>query len=217
MITVRAGAFGAALAGAFVCAAAGTTERATAKTSRYNFEMRIAPSIIAAAVLVSAISVTAAQTPDRAARLQTLVAASGGDKALGKPIFEKVCANCHKFGAAGKEIGPELSTIAATRKRPEILESMFFPSKIIADQYKPDLIQTKDGDVVSGLVIKENARAVTLVTSDHPEKPIEVLKSQIQARKKSSVSAMPEGLLDTYSNEQVLGLVAFLLAGPGGM
>ena len=167
-------------------------------------------------MLASAIAVTAAQTPDRAARMQTLTAASGGNKALGKPIFEKVCANCHKFGAEGKEIGPELSAIAATRKRPEILESMFFPSKIIADQYKPDLIQTKDGDIVSGLVIKENARAVTLVTSDHPEKPIEVLKSQIQARKKSSVSAMPEGLLDTYSNDQVLGLVAFLLAGPGG-
>jgi len=58
---------------------------------------------------------------------------------------------------------------------------------------------------------------VTIVTSDHPEKPVEVLKSQIQARKKSSVSAMPEGLLDTYTNEQVAGLIAFLLAGPGGM
>jgi len=188
-----------------------------AKTSGYNLKMRITPFIISAAVLAGAISVTAAQTPDRAARQATLTAASGGNKALGKPIFEKVCANCHKFGAVGKEIGPELTAIAATRKRPEIIESMLFPSKIIADQYKPDLIQTKDGDIVSGLVIKENARAVTLVTSDHPEKPIEVLKSQIQARKKSSVSAMPEGLLDTYTNDQVLGLIAFLLAGPGGM
>lgn len=160
---------------------------------------------------------TTAQTPDRAARLATLTAASGGNKALGKPIFDKVCSNCHKFGAEGKTIGPDLSTIAATRKRPEILESILFPSKIIADQYQPVLIQTKDGDIVSGLVIKENARAVTLVTSDHPEKPIEVLKSQIQARKKSTVSAMPEGIVDTYTNDQVLGLVAFLLAGPGGM
>jgi putative heme-binding domain-containing protein len=179
--------------------------------------MRMTASIIAAAALTSAISVAATQTPDRAARQTALNAAPGGNKALGKPIFEKVCANCHKFGAAGKEIGPDLSTIAATRKRPEIIESMLFPSKIIADQYQPVLIQTKDGDIVSGLVIKENARAVTLVTSDHPEKPVEVLKSQIQARKKSTVSAMPEGLLDTYTNDQVLGLVAFLLAGPGGM
>ncbi len=168
-------------------------------------------------MLGGAISISATQAPDRAARQVVLTALVGGNKALGKPIFEKVCANCHKFGTVGKEIGPELSAIAATRKRPEIIESMLFPSKIIADQYKPDLIQTKDGDIVSGLVIKENARAVTIVTSDHPEKPVEVLKSQIQARKKSSVSAMPEGLLDTYTNEQVAGLIAFLLAGPGGM
>lgn len=178
--------------------------------------MRITPFIISAAVLAGTISISA-QTPDRAARQATLTAATAGNKALGKPIFEKVCANCHKFGEVGKVIGPDLTSIAATRKRPEIIESMLFPSKIIADLYKPELIQTKDGDIVSGLVIKENARAVTLVTSDHPEKPIDVLKSQIQARKKSSVSAMPEGLLDTYTNDQVLGLVAFLLAGPGGL
>lgn len=140
---------------------------------------------------------------------------SDGNKALGKPIFDKVCASCHKFGAVGKTIGPDLSAIAAKLKRPELIESMLFPSKLIADHYKPELIQTKDGDIVSGLVIKENARAVTLVTSDHPEKPIDVLKSQIQARKKSSVSAMPEGLLDGYTNAQVAGLIAFLLGGAG--
>ncbi len=179
--------------------------------------MRITSSIIAAVVLAGAISISATQAPDRATRQTALIAAPGGNKAVGKSIFEKVCANCHKFGAAGKTIGPDLSAIAAKLKKPELIESLLFPSKLIADLYKPELIQTKDGDIVSGLVIKENARAVTIVTSDHPEKPIEVLKSQIQARKKSSVSAMPDGLLDTYTNDQILGLVAFLLAGPGGM
>jgi putative heme-binding domain-containing protein len=186
--------------------------------------MRITPSIIAAGVLCGAISVAAsatgaaavAQMPDRAARQAALTASAPGDKALGKPIFDKVCANCHKFGAAGKEIGPDLSTIGGKRTRAELIESLLFPSKLIADQYQPVLIQTKDGDIVSGLVVKENARAVTLVTSDHPEKPIEVLKSQIQARKKSTVSAMPEGVVDTYTDAQVRGLVAYLMAGPGG-
>jgi putative heme-binding domain-containing protein len=179
--------------------------------------MRITTSIIAAVVLGSAISISATQTPDRAARQAALIAAPAGNKAIGKPIFEKVCASCHKFGALGKTIGPDLSAIAAKLKRPELIESLLFPSKLIADQYKPELIQTKDGDIVSGLVVKENARAVTLVTSDKPDKPIDVLKSQIQARKKSSVSAMPEGLLDTLTNDQVAGLIAFLLAGPGGL
>ena len=77
-------------------------------------------------------------------------------------------------------------------------------------------VQTKDGDIISGLVLKENARAVTIATSDHPEAPVEVLKSKIQERAKSTTSMMPENLLDAYTPEQISGLIALLLAGPGG-
>jgi putative heme-binding domain-containing protein len=173
-------------------------------------------SIIAALGLAGAIAHAASTDTvpqDRTARLAKLTAMSGGDPALGKPIFDKVCSTCHKFGATGNTIGPDLTTIAAKLKRPELIESMLFPSKVIADQYKPELIQTKDGDIISGLIVKENARAVTLVTTEHPDKPVEVLKSQIQARRKSTTSTMPEGLLDSYSDEQVNGLVAYLLRG----
>lgn len=158
---------------------------------------------------------TATQARDKDALQKALLAATAGDKAAGRAIFDKVCVNCHKFGDVGKEIGPDLSTISATRKRPEIIESLLWPSKVIADQYQPVLIQTKDGDIFSGLVLKENARAVTLVTSEHPEAPIEILKSKIQERQKSTVSAMPENLLDAYTPEQIAGLIALLLAGPG--
>ena len=77
------------------------------------------------------------------------------------------------------------------------------------------MIQTKDGDIVSGLVLKENARALTLATSEHPEAPVEILKSKIQERQKSTVSTMPEGVLDGYTPEQIAGLIAYLLGGPG--
>ena len=79
------------------------------------------------------------------------------------------------------------------------------------------LARTKDGDIISGLVLKENARAVTIATSDHPEAPVEVLKSKIQERAKSTTSMMPENLLDAYTPEQISGLIALLLAGPGGL
>ena len=159
---------------------------------------------------------TAVVQRDRAQLQQQLIAATGGDKAAGKQIFDKVCANCHKFGDAGKEIGPDLSTIAGKQTRVEIIESILFPSKVIADQYQPVMVQTKDGDVYSGLVVKENARALTLVTSDHPETPVEILKSKIEARMKSTTSAMPETTLDPYSPAEIQGLIAYLLAGPGG-
>ncbi len=157
----------------------------------------------------------ARQLPDKAALQATLLVSTAGEKSAGRAIFDKVCTNCHKFGEAGKEIGPDLSTVAARLKRGDIIESLLWPSKVIADQYQPVLIQTKDGDIFSGLVLKENARAVTLITSDHPDKPLEILKAKIQERKKSSVSAMPDHLLDPYTPEQIAGLIALLLAGPG--
>jgi putative heme-binding domain-containing protein len=162
--------------------------------------------------------VGATQTPkvDKAALQAALIApaAPAGDPAVGKPIFEKVCATCHKFGTAGKEVGPDLSAVASRLKKPEIVEALLWPSKAIADQYTPLMIQTKDGDVVTGLLVKENARAITLLTPEAPDKPVEILKSKIQERGKSTVSSMPENLLDPYTPEQIAGLIAFLLAGP---
>lgn len=169
-----------------------------------------------AAWTLQASSAPVAPQRDKSRVQQQLVAATGGDKAAGKAIFDQVCANCHKFGDAGQEIGPDLSAIAGKQTRVEIIESLLFPSKVIADQYQPVLVQTKDGDVYGGLVVKENARVLTLVTSDHPEAPVEILKSRIEARMKSTTSAMPETTLDPYSLDQIQGLIAYLLAGPGG-
>ncbi len=173
-------------------------------------------NVAAALSLAAVLPVTAAQARDKDALQKTLLATTTGDKTKGRAIFDKVCITCHKFGDAGKEIGPDLSTIAATRTRPEIIDSLLWPSRVIADQYQPVLVQTKDGDVFSGLVVKENARALTLVTSDHPDRPVEILKSKIQERQKSTVSAMPENVLDPYSPDEISGLIALLLAGPGG-
>ncbi len=212
MVTVRTGA------GA--CAERVVTGNVRAsRRARYNLSVRIYPNFIATLSLAGALSISATlptaatQTRDRDALQKTLLATTTGDKAAGRAIFDKVCASCHKLGDAGKEIGPDLTTIAATRKRPEIIESLLWPSRVIADQYQPVLIQTKDGDIFSGLVMKENARAVTLVTAEHPETPVEILKSKIQERQKSTVSAMPENLLDAYTPDQIAGLIALLLSG----
>ena len=65
----------------------------------------------------------------------------------GRPVFEKVCATCHKFGSLGKEVGPDLTTLASRVKKPEALESMLWPSRQIADQYQTTMIEKKDGNI----------------------------------------------------------------------
>ena len=132
----------------------------------------------------------------------------------GRAVFEKVCATCHTFGAVGKEVGPDLTAIASRMKRPELVESILWPSRTIPDQYQMTLIETKAGDFVGGMVRREDAVRVVIVTAQALDKPITVPKTQIKFRKKSTTSLMPEDLLAEFSLPQVAGLVAFLLAGP---
>lgn len=132
----------------------------------------------------------------------------------GRAVFDKLCAPCHKFGSIGKEVGPDLTTMTSRLKKKDVVESILWPSKTISDQFEMALIQTKAGDVISGMVQRENAQAVFMVTAQAPDKPIRVLKAQIQERKKSAVSMMPEGLVDGLGAGPVGSLVAFLLGRP---
>lgn len=132
----------------------------------------------------------------------------------GRAIFDKLCAQCHKFGSIGKEVGPDLTTMTSRLKKKDVVESILWPSKTISDQFEMALIQTKTGDVMSGMVQRENVQAVFMVTAQAPDKPIRILKTQIAERKKSTVSMMPEGLIDDLGAGPAGSLVAFLLGRP---
>jgi putative heme-binding domain-containing protein len=132
----------------------------------------------------------------------------------GRQVYDKLCAQCHKFGAIGKDVGPDLTTVTSRLKKKDIVESILWPSKTISDQFEMALIRTKAGDVISGMVKSENVQAVVLITAEAPDKPIRVLKAQIAERKKSTVSIMPEGLVDTLGVGPVSSLVTFVLGRP---
>jgi putative heme-binding domain-containing protein len=137
-----------------------------------------------------------------------------GSPAAGRPIFDKVCAACHRFGEIGNDVGPDLTTITSRFKRRDVLESILWPSKVISEQYKSEMFELKDGTVVSGVIVRESAAAVFVRTAASPEKPVPVPKAQIANRAESTVSLMPPGLLDAYSQEEIANLLAFVMAPP---
>jgi putative heme-binding domain-containing protein len=137
-----------------------------------------------------------------------------GNAEAGRPLYEKQCAICHRFGATGKDVGPDLTTIASRFKRADVLDSILFPSKVISDQYQAEMFELKDGKVVTGVIVRETAAAVLVRTAESPDKPVAVPKGQIAARAAATVSLMPEGLLDGYSHEQISDLLAFVMAPP---
>jgi putative heme-binding domain-containing protein len=164
---------------------------------------------------------TSAQQPASAAAREELLAAlvaTPPDQvpkpAEGQPLFEKLCASCHRFGELGTDVGPDLTTLNSRFKKTDILESILWPSKIISDQYESFMIETTTGDIITGAVVMEDDRRIVLRTPQNPDRPVQVAKAQIKTQQKSPISLMPEELLAGLSHKEINALVAFLQAGP---
>lgn len=131
----------------------------------------------------------------------------------GRVHFETVCAACHQFGALGTNVGPDLTTIRGRFQKKELLEAILWPSRTIAEQYQNTIIETNEGAVFSGLIVREDALKVVLRPGE-VERPIEIAKAEIKEQQTSKVSMMPEGLIDGLTQEQIADLLAFLQSAP---
>jgi putative heme-binding domain-containing protein len=149
-----------------------------------------------------------------AAKLTAATWAGKPAREEGGAIYEKVCAACHLFGEVGKNVGPDLSTLASRFKKGDVLDSILFPSKTISDQYQMTMVELNDGTTHSGLVFREDRQYLYLKNADYLDRPLPVKLTDIKERLTSTVSLMPEGLVNDYSLQQLDSLVAYLLAGP---
>jgi putative heme-binding domain-containing protein len=183
--------FAAAAAGIMLSAATGSAGRVSATAANH------APQVNRDEIL-------AAQSKDDA----------GGSAAAGRPLYEERCAACHRFGGIGRDVGPDLTTITSRFKKRDVLEAILWPSKVISDQYQAEMFELTDGKIVSGLIVRETAAAIMVRTADSPDKPVVVAKSTIASRAPSTVSLMPEGLVDTLTAKQIADLMAFTMAPP---
>ena len=168
-------------------------------------------------VILSSSQLLIAQTPaPQVSREQMLETHTKDEKSgsaeAGRAVYEKLCAGCHRFGAIGKDVGPDLTTLTSRFKRRDILESILWPSKIISDQYQSELLELTDGTIVAGVLVRENATALLIRTGENPDKPVVVTKARITTRAPSTVSLMPEGLLDALSRDDIANLLAFVSA-----
>jgi putative heme-binding domain-containing protein len=141
--------------------------------------------------------------------------ATGRSIEAGKAAFTSAgCVQCHKFGAAGGSVGPDLTAVGSRLAPQGILESIVLPSKVIADGYAATEIETRAGEAYSGRVASEDAVTVTLQPATATAEPIVIRKTEIKSRSLSKTSNMPTGLANTLRRDQILDLIAFLTAQP---
>jgi putative heme-binding domain-containing protein len=149
----------------------------------------------------------AAQT----ARLKALLApenVKAADLANGRALYTRSCAACHKLFGEGGDVGPEL-TGSQRANLDYILENVLDPNAVVPFDYKMTAFALADGRVVTGLVKKETPQAVTVRTVNEA---VVIPVADIETRKPTPHSVMPEGLLDALKDDEVRDLIAYLAA-----
>jgi putative heme-binding domain-containing protein len=129
----------------------------------------------------------------------------------GRDVFYQAqCSACHRYGDKGGAVGPDLTAVATRFKRQDLLESSTEPSKVLSEQYMNTAIETKAGQVVIGRIVEENEQQIVLRPNPLAPETVTVLKSDIENRELSRTSPMPTGLLNTFSKDEILDLLAYL-------
>lgn len=128
----------------------------------------------------------------------------------GSATFAKYCAACHRIGGKGAEIGPDLDGVSV-RGVERLLEDLIDPSRNVDPAFRQTSIVTKDGGILSGIVIEVGNE--TLEVRDVAGKVTRVPFADVAKKVASSNSLMPQGLDLAISETELYDLLAFLLAG----
>ncbi len=131
------------------------------------------------------------------------------DAVRGRAVYQKNCANCHRVGAEGYEVGPHLSTVR-NRGIGELVVSILDPNREISPNYLTYVVTTEDGLAQTGVVVSETTTNITLRGAD--KKEISILRDDIDEIQNTGQSLMPVGLEKTISPQELADLIAFLKA-----
>ncbi|HWF20464.1 MAG TPA: c-type cytochrome, partial [Verrucomicrobiae bacterium] len=136
---------------------------------------------------------------------------AGGDWERGKKVFfseQAGCFKCHQIAGEGGRIGPDLSNLLY-RDYASVYKDITQPNAAINPDHIAYNIQLKDGDIVTGVIMEDTSDKIVLGQATGQNLTIE--KSKISGMKASSLSLMPEGLLQALTPQQQRDLFTFLL------
>ncbi len=136
----------------------------------------------------------------------------------GKSLFTAVsCVQCHKLGKEGGIIGPDLGEVQKKLSEKkythaDLLRDVIEPSKVIHEKFKTWIIETGKGELVTGVIVAEDKKAIKVVMNPQLP-PREIAVDDIAEKRASKLSLMPQGLLVTLTRDEVLDLLAYIIAG----
>ncbi len=130
-----------------------------------------------------------------------------GDPAAGRNQFIGRCMACHVAEGLGLQVGPDMVTVK-TRGREGILEAILDPHKEVQPQFIAYTFTKKDGSVVPGIIVEDDASGVTLMMMGGAR--VTLPRAEIQGSTSSGQSLMPEGLETGMTPQDMADLLAFI-------
>jgi putative heme-binding domain-containing protein len=145
---------------------------------------------------------------------QAVTELSGRSHGNGKLMFKvATCVACHKMENEGNVFGPDLTQLDPKWGPQDILREIIIPSHRIHEKYQSEIFEMDSGKVVTGIVLDEKDGKIRVMENPLASTQATILdKSKVESRKKSTTSAMPKGLLDKLTRDEVLDLMAYIVA-----
>ena len=133
-----------------------------------------------------------------------------GDAKRGAAIYAREnlkCVTCHRIGDAGGRVGPNLTAIGASSPLDYVIDSLLYPAKNVKEGYNTVVVQTDDGQVITGIQVARSDEE--LVLRDATGKEVTIPAADID-EESAGTSLMPAGLIDGLSREELADLVRYL-------
>jgi len=137
-----------------------------------------------------------------------------GDFARGLRVYtqaKSACFSCHRVGETGGSIGPELTRICKERTPAQIAESLHWPNRLVAKEFQPVKLATKDGELMTGYVVEsESSDEVLALRDPATQKITKVSRAEIE-NQANGLSLMPMGLIESLNPADQADLLRFLI------
>lgn len=129
-----------------------------------------------------------------------------GNPTNGKVLFQ-TCLLCHKVGDQGEDIAPALDG-SANREPKALLTAILDPDAAVEAGYRIFSVVKKDGSSIQGHLIKRDELGTTIAFMGGSK--LFIAAGDIKSERFLDRSFMVEGLTDSYTDEQIADLLAYI-------
>ena len=135
------------------------------------------------------------------------LANKAGDLARGQRVFAAACGVCHTVKGQGGKIGPVLDG-AGVNGVEALLRNILTPNAAMEAGYRRFRVETRDGEVLDGMLISQDKNAFVLRQPNAED--LRIPRGNVKRAAFTRLSVMPEGLLEGLQAEDVSDLFAYL-------